>query len=120
VETLSTPVGQDITQEHIWNFSPAKQLGGQGKGVWNLRANKTHPTFQWQKPTYPFGFPIVSEPNEEGGDVVISYPPNMTKLLRIPMSKKQCLAEGVLYIPEAKRTRHERRALCTRLQSQSW
>ena len=101
-------------------FPPRETAGWTRKrSFWNLRAQKIHPTFLWQKPTYPFGFPIVAEPNEDG-DVVISYPPNMTKLLRIPMSKKQCLAEGVLYIPESKRTRHERRALCTKLQSQSW
>ena len=102
------------------DFFPRETAGWTRKrSFWNLRANKIHPTFLWQKPTYPFGFPIVTEPNE-CGDVVITYPPNMTKLLQIPMSKKQCLAEGVLYIPEAKRTRHDRRALCGRIQSQSW
>ena len=103
-----------------FEFFPRETAGwARKRSFWNQRGNNIVPTFLWQHPTYPFGFPNVADPDEQGW-VVITYPPSMTRLLRIPMSKKQCDTEGVLYIPEANRTRHDRRALCAKIQSQSW
>ena len=76
------------------------------------------PTFLWQKPTFPFGFPNVTEP-DVNGDIVMTYPPSLTKLLKTPMSQKQCETEGILYIPESKKMRHERRAACAKIQNHS-
>ena len=101
-------------------FFPRETAGWTRKrSFWNIRGNKVHPTFLWQKPTYPFGFPSVTEPDAEG-DVTITYPPNLTRLLRTPMSKKQCLDENVLFVAESKKTRHVRREICAKVQSQSW
>jgi hypothetical protein len=52
-------------------------------------------------------FPPSSESascNNWKGDVSITYPPNLTRLLRTPMSKTQCLAENVLFVTESKKT----------------
>ncbi len=80
---------------------------------------KVQPTFLWQKPTYPFGFPYAAEPDQDG-DVVITYPHQLTTRLMKPFTIKQCEAEGILFVPEARRTKQARRAECARVQSESW
>ncbi len=101
-------------------FFPRETAGWTRKrSFWNLPGNPIEPTFLWQKPTYPFGFPMVTKP-DPNGDIVITYPPSTTTLLRIPRTKKQCLDAGVLYIPQTKRTRHDRRSLCAKIKTQSW
>ena len=89
------------------------------RSFWNLKSNKIHPTFLWQKPTYPFAYPNASEPNDDG-DVVITYPPLMTRILPLPLSQKQCLKEGLLYVPETRHTKQARRAECSKIQNQAW
>ena len=101
-------------------FFPRETAGWNRKrSWWNLKGGKMAPTFLWQKPTFPFGFPNVTEP-DVNGDIVMTYPPSLTKLLKTPMSQKQCETEGILYIPESKKVRHERRAACAKIQNQSW
>jgi hypothetical protein len=112
--------GQGVNARAYMKFCPRETAGWtRQRSFWNLSGNKMHSTFLWQKPTYPFGFPSVTEP-EANGNIVITYPPRNTRLLRTPMSKKQCVDDGLLYVPEAKHTRHARRALCAKLQYQSW
>jgi len=101
-------------------FFPRESAGWNRKrSFWNLKSNKIHPTFLWQKPTYPFAYPNASEPNDDG-DVVITYPPFMTRILPLPLSQKQCLKEGLLYVPETRHTKQARRAECSRIQNQAW
>jgi hypothetical protein len=101
-------------------FFPREGAGWNRKrSFWLQKTNKVHPTFLWQKPTYPFGFPSAAEPNQDG-DVVVTYPPFLTKILRIPLTKQQCYAESILYVPESKRKRQIRREECAKVQSQSW
>ena len=84
-----------------------------------MRSTQVNPTFLWQTPTYPFGFPLVTDPNKDG-DVEITYPPYLTEILRVPLSKKQCRSEMVPYVRESKRAKQTRRETCARVQSQSW
>ena len=101
-------------------FFPRESAGWSRKrSFWNLKSNKIHPTFLWQKPTYPFAYPNASEPNDDG-DVVITYPPFMTRILPLPLSQKQCLKEGLLYVPETRHTKQARRAECAKIQNQAW
>ena len=45
---------------HI-EFFPSEAAGWtRKKSFWNMKGNKIHPTFLWQKPTYPFGFPMAT------------------------------------------------------------
>jgi hypothetical protein len=101
-------------------FYPREAAGWTRKrSFWNLRSPQVNPTFLWQTPTYPFGFPLVTDPNKDG-DVEITYPPYLTEILRVPLSKKQCRTEMVPYVRESKRAKQTRREACARVQSQSW
>ncbi len=101
-------------------FFPRESAGWNRKrSFWMQKNVKVQPTFLWQKPTYPFGFPSAAEPDHDG-DIVITYPPQLTKNLLKPFSKKQCNAETILYIRESKRTKQIRRAECAKVQAESW
>ena len=100
-------------------FFPRETAGWTRKcSFWNLPGNTIQPIFLWQNPTYPFGFPMASEPNPNG-DIEITYPPSTTTLLRI-RSQKQCREAAVLYVPDTKRTRHDRKELYRKIQTQAW
>ena len=101
-------------------FFPRESAGWtRKKSFWNLKSNKTHPTFLWQHPTYPFAYPSVSEPNDDG-DIVIVYPPQLTSYLPIPLSFRQCKNEGIEFIPESRYAKQARRAECAKIQNQAW
>jgi len=101
-------------------FFPRETAGWQRKkSFWNLKSNKVHATFLWQHPTFPFAFPYASEPDADG-DINITYPPQLTRVLKLPFTKKQCKAEGILFIAESKRLRQKRREECAKIQSQQW
>jgi hypothetical protein len=101
-------------------FFPREAAGWSRKrSFWNLKSNKIHPTFLWQKPTYPFAYPSASEPNDDG-DVVITYPPFMTSILPTPLSEIQWHKEGLLYEHESRHAKQTRRAECAKIQNQSW
>ena len=103
-----------------FEFFPSEAAGWtRKKSFWNMKGNKIHPTFLWQTPTYPFGYPNASEPDVQG-DVVITYPPNMTQNLMKPFPPKICAKEGIAYVPENKRLKAIRREACAKVQAQSW
>jgi nucleotide-binding universal stress UspA family protein len=89
------------------------------RSFWNIKNQKIHPTFLWQKPTFPFAYPLASEPNEDG-DIVLTYPPNTTSILQLPLSVKQCQKEGLPFLAESRQTKSARRAECAKIQIQSW
>ena len=101
-------------------FFPRESAGWTRKrSFWMQKNMKVQPTFLWQKPTYPFGFPTGTEPDQDG-DVVITYPPQLTRTLMKPFTAKQCVAENILYLREARRSKQLRRAECAKIQSESW
>jgi hypothetical protein len=101
-------------------FFPRESAGWtRQRSFWNLKNPKIHPTFLWQKPTFPFAYPMASEPNKDG-DIVITYPPNTTSILQLPLSQKQCTKEGVNFVHESRHTKSARRAECAKIQIQSW
>ncbi len=89
------------------------------RSFWMQRHMKVQPTFLWQNPTYPFGFPSAAEPDQDG-DVVITYPPQLTKNLLKPFTKKQSIRKNVLFIRESKRKKQIRRAECAKVQAETW
>ncbi len=104
----------------ILNSFPVKlQVGLVKKSLWNLQAQKIHPTFLWQKPTYPFGYPYASDP-DQNGDVTITYPPRLTHFLRLPLSKKKCKRENIPITRESLQTKKMMRELCATINLQSW
>ncbi len=69
-------------------FFPRESAGWTRKrSFWNQKQHKIHPTFLWQKQTFPFAYPSADDPNLDG-DVIITYPPNLTRILPLPLSKK--------------------------------
>jgi hypothetical protein len=101
-------------------FFPREAAGWtRKKSFWNLKSNKTHPTFLWQHPTYPFAYPSVTDPND-AGDVVIQYPPQLTSALHLPFSKLQCEKEGMEYVAETRAAKQARRIECAKIQNQAW
>jgi len=111
--TSSAPRG------HI-EFFPREASGwSRKKSFWNLKTTKIHPTFLWQKPTYPFGYPSASDP-DINGDVTITYPPRLTRALRLPLTKKKCKRENIKWERESSHAKKLRRELCATINSQSW
>jgi hypothetical protein len=101
-------------------FFPREAAGWTRKrSFWNTKNQKIHPTFLWQKPTFPFAYPLASEPNEDG-DIVLTYPPHTTSILQLPLSVKQCHKEGLPFVAESRQTKSARRAECAEIQIQSW
>ena len=112
--------GGTNTRGHL-EFFPREAAGWTRKrSFWNLQnLRKIHPTFLWQKPTYPFAFPNAAEPSIDG-DVVLTYPPGATKKLQLPLSSKQCKTEKMVHVPETRHVKQLRRAECAKVQTQSW
>ena len=112
--------GSTNTRGHL-EFFPRETAGWTRKrSFWNWKhLPKMRPTFLWQKPTYPFAFPNAAEPNMDG-DVVITYPPSLTKKLQTPLSAKQCKKANLVYVPESRHAKQIRRTECAKVQMQSW
>ena len=112
--------GSTNTRAHL-EFFPREAAGWTRKrSFWNMKnINKIHPTFLWQQPTYPFAYPNAAEPTIDG-DVVISYPPSLTKILLTPYSAKQCKKDNLQYLPETRHAKLLRRPKCAEIQAQSW
>jgi len=101
-------------------FFPRESAGWTRKrSFWTQKNVKVQPTFLWQKPTYPFGFPSAAEPDQDG-DIVITYPPQLTKNLWKPFSEKQCKKERIPFIRESRRMKQIRRAECAKVQAETW
>ena len=112
--------GSTNTRAHL-EFFPREGAGWTRKrSFWNMKnTNKIQPTFLWQQPTYPFAYPYAADPTMDG-DVVITYPPSLTKILLTPYSAKQCKKDNMQYVPETRHAKLLRRAECAKIQAQSW
>jgi hypothetical protein len=78
------------------------------------------PTFLFQRPTFPFGFPNASTSHAFTGDICITYPPELTKRLSVPLTKAQCKMEGIPHVPEPKENIRRRKQACNEVQGQCW
>jgi hypothetical protein len=105
---------------HMEFFPRAEAGWNRPKSWWTFKSQGPIPTFLFQRPTFPFAFPHASTPDAQNGDILITYPPELTKRLQVPLTKTQCEAEGILHIPEPKENVRKRRLACNEVQSQCW
>jgi hypothetical protein len=102
-------------------FFPRIEAGwNRTRSWWNYRSPGPIPTFLFQRPTFPFGFPNASTPHALTGDICITYPPELTKRLSVPLTKKQCKMEGIPHVPEPKENIRRRKQACNEVQGQCW
>ena len=74
-------------------------------------------TFLWQHPSIPFGFPDIGTPTTTG-EHLITYPPIVTSLLRLPWNRKQCEVLQIPYKAPTTKERQERARMKKRIQAQ--
>jgi hypothetical protein len=74
-------------------------------------------TFLWQHHSIPFGFPNIGTPNETGRHL-ITYPPTVTSLLRLPWTQKQCEVLNIEYKESTKKDKQERARMKKRIEAQ--
>jgi hypothetical protein len=102
-------------------FFPRQAAGwNRSRSWWNRKSNGPPPTFLFPKPTFPFGFPSASTANSLTGDVVLTYPPNLTKHLLVPLTEQQCIDENISYVPELRDATRKRKQACNEVQAQTW
>ena len=102
-------------------FSPRPDAGWtRPKSWWNRKLTGQPPTFLFQKPTFPFGFPMASTPDPLTGDVSLTYPAELTKRLLVPLTEQMCIVECITYIPEHRDSIRKRKHACNEVQAQTW
>jgi hypothetical protein len=74
-------------------------------------------TFLWQHQSVPFGFPNIGTPNETGRHL-ITYPPTLTSLLRLPWTQKQCEVLQIEYKESTQKEKQERARMKKRIEAQ--
>ena len=102
-------------------FFPREEAGwNRPKSWWNFKSKGPLPTFLFQRPTFPFGFPSASPPDPISGDIFITYPPKLSQSLSVPLTKAQCTDEGLVHVPEPKEYARKRKLACNEVQGQCW
>jgi hypothetical protein len=102
-------------------FFPRVDAGwNRKKSWWNFKSQGPLPTYLFQRPTFPFGFPTASAPDPITGDIFLTYPPALTKSLCVPLTKAQCELERLPHVPEAKVYTRRRKQACNEVQGQCW
>ena len=109
-------------QEGTWSFSRARLQAGTVQKAGGILSPQdlAIPTFRFQRPTFPFGFPHASTPDPLTGDVAITYPPGLAKRLSLPLTKAQCKTEGLIHRTEPKEYVRRRKQACNEVQGQCW
>ena len=62
-------------------FFPTPHAGWVKRSAYWMRKDYKQTAFPWQHPTYPFGYPNVGLPNDQGKQLM-SYPPDITHYLQ--------------------------------------
>ena len=103
------------------DFYPRPEAGWyRSNSWWNHKVKGNLPTFLFQQSTFPFAYPSPSEANEDG-DIVISYPTDLTARLQIPLTKAMCKTEGIYpYVEEPRVNARKRKAACNEVAAQAW
>jgi hypothetical protein len=98
-------VPSPIQRGHM-EFYPLHAAGWERRHPFWLRAN-SDTTFAWQNPSFPFAYPDVGTPNEQG-NMTVCYPVATTEALQKPLknepervSKKMRLAYQIKKDPKA-------------------
>jgi hypothetical protein len=94
------------------------------KSPWTYTAASNHdkfqPTYLWQLPTCPFGYPSVSSPDHNNGNMLVTYPVRTTTLLRLPFTPKMCVYENIEYKEDSTAVLEGRRKEARRIDGQEW
>jgi hypothetical protein len=102
-------------------FFPRPQAGWtRPRSWWNNKHSGPPPTFLFQKPTFPFAFPYASTPDPLTGDVVLTYPVDLTQKLLVPLTDKQCVDENIPFVPETREASRKRKQACSEVQAHTW
>jgi hypothetical protein len=78
-------VPSTIPRGHM-EFFPLHAAGWQRRNPFWLRP-AADTTFAWQNPTFPFAYPDVGTPNEQGS-MVVNYPVATTEALQLPLKNE--------------------------------
>jgi hypothetical protein len=81
---------------------------------------KYQPTYLWQLPSCSFGYPSVTSPDPENGNMVVSYPASTTSLLRLPFTAKMCVDDNIEYKEDSTAVLEARRKEARRIDGQEW
>jgi hypothetical protein len=87
---------------------------------WNRKHTGPPPAFLFPKPSFLFGFPYASTPDPITGEVVRTYPPDLTLKLLVPLTDKQCREENIAYVPETLEAARKRKQACNEVKAQTW
>jgi hypothetical protein len=113
--------GVGTTPRGHMEFFPRPEAGWtRTKTWWNQKTSGPDPTFLFQKTSFPFAFPFASTPDPSTGDVVLTYPPELSRRLSVPLTKKQCVKEQIPYVPESRDGSRKRRQACHDIQAHTW
>jgi hypothetical protein len=112
-------VGQN-PRGHMEFFPRTKAGWMRPRSWWNQKHTGPPPTFLFQQPTFPFAFPYASTPDPISGDVVLTYPTELTEKLMVPLTEQQCLDAGIPYIPETTEAVRKRKLACSEVQAHTW
>jgi hypothetical protein len=105
----------------LMEFFPREEAGwNRTKSWWNYKSKGHLLTYLFQRPTFPFAFPNASTPDPITGDIFITYPPELTKRLSVPLTKAQCRSEGLQHFTEPKENVRRRKLACNEVQGQCW
>ncbi len=94
------------------------------KSPWTYTAasqqDKYQPTYLWQLPSCPFGYPSVTSPDPKNGNMLVSYPASTTSFLRLPFTAKMCLEDNIEYKEDTTVVLEARRKEARRIDGQEW
>jgi hypothetical protein len=94
------------------------------KSPWTYTAtsiqDKFQPTYLWQLPSCPFGYPSVTSPDPKNGNMLVCYPASTTSLLRLPFTQKMCVADNIEYKEDSTAVLEARRKEARRIDGQEW
>jgi hypothetical protein len=113
--------GVGVSTRGFMDFYPRPEAGWfRSNSWWNHKLKGNLPTFLFQQSSFPFGYPCPSEANKDG-DIVITYPPDLTTRLALPLTAAMSKAEGIYpYVPEGRVNARKRKVACCEVAAQAW
>jgi len=82
-ECVHAGVPSPVPRGH-YEFFPLLSAGWTRRNPYWTRPSTADTTFPWQQPTFPFAYPDVGTPSEQG-TMAVSYPVSVTEALMLPL-----------------------------------
>jgi hypothetical protein len=121
VGTLCTLEASVKVHEDIWSFSHAwKQAGTAPEAGGITDRQGLFQLFCSRDLRFHLASLMLLHPHALTGDICITYPPELTKRLLVPLTKAQCKMEGIPHVPEPKENIRRRKQTCNEVQGQCW